>query len=63
MASSPGIRFTRQVRYKSGPDVPGNYILDSNEDPCYENVAGLGAEYTKVSELRTRGNETAGSLF
>jgi hypothetical protein len=28
----------------SGPDVCGDYILNSDEDPCYENVAALGAE-------------------
>ncbi len=27
-----------------GPDVCGDYILNSDEDPCYENVAALGAE-------------------
>ena len=39
------VRFERTTQYTPGPDVPGNYILDSNEDPCYENVAALGPEY------------------
>ena len=44
--TAPVGKQLRQVtHYVPGPDVPGNYILDSNEDPCYENVAALGAEY------------------
>ena len=39
-----GIRFTRPAPYVPGPDRLGNYILNSAEDPCYENVAALGAE-------------------
>ncbi|HXH48333.1 MAG TPA: hypothetical protein VNM47_03085 [Terriglobia bacterium] len=31
--------------YIPGPDVYGNYILESDEDPCYENVAALGPEF------------------
>ncbi|HTV55774.1 MAG TPA: hypothetical protein VMI06_12775, partial [Terriglobia bacterium] len=41
-----GIVFERPERYGPGPDVLGNYILNSDEDPCYENVAALGKEYT-----------------
>ncbi len=40
-----GIRLERPARYTPGPHVAGNYILSSNEDPCYENVAALGPEY------------------
>lgn len=40
-----GIKFTRPSHYIPGPDVAGNYLLNSNEDPCYENVAALGDEY------------------
>jgi hypothetical protein len=58
--SSPhGIRFTRQVPYVPAPDEPGNYILNSNEDPCYENVSALGAEYIGYTLV---GNEEAGPL-
>jgi hypothetical protein len=37
--------FKRSRQYVPGPDVYGNYILQSNEDPCYENVAALGPEF------------------
>ncbi|MCL5671646.1 MAG: hypothetical protein M1423_10190, partial [Acidobacteria bacterium] len=37
--------FKRPRQYIPGPDVYGNYILESNEDPCYENVAALGPEF------------------
>ena len=43
--TSGGVRFERAPHYVPGPDVPGNYILSSSEDPCYENVAALGEEY------------------
>jgi hypothetical protein len=58
--SSPhGVRFSRHVPYVPGPDEPGNYILNSNEDPCYENVAALGAEYIGYTLVA---NEQAGPL-
>ncbi len=42
-----------------GPDIPGTYILQSEEDPCYENVAALGPEYIGWSLIA---NEEAGPL-
>jgi hypothetical protein len=39
-----GVKFERPARYIPGPDAPGEYILKSEEDPCYENVAALGGE-------------------
>ena len=39
-----GLKFDRPSRYTPGPDLWGEYILNSDEDPCYENVAALGAE-------------------
>ncbi len=42
-----------------GPDVTGEYLLRSTEDPCYENVAALGAEYIGWSLVA---NEEAGPL-
>ena len=42
-----------------GPDIPGQYILESDEDPCYENVAALGPEYIGWSLIA---NEEAGPL-
>ena len=38
------VRFERPSPYVPGPDVWGDYILNSAEDPCYENVAALGPE-------------------
>ncbi len=37
--------FKRVKQYIPGPDVYGNYILGSNEDPRYENVSALGPEF------------------
>lgn len=37
-------QFERVASYVPGPDVFGNHILNSAEDPGYENVAALGAE-------------------
>ncbi len=52
-----GVRLERsQV---PGPDVAGQYILRSQDDPCYENVAALGAEYIGWSLVA---NEQAGPL-
>ncbi len=42
-----------------GPDVAGEYILRSEEDPCYENVAALSEEYIGWSLVA---NEEAGPL-
>jgi hypothetical protein len=54
-----GVKLERLLRMPSGPDVTGEYILKSNEDPCYENVAALGAEYIGWSLVA---NEEAGPL-
>ena len=53
------VRLRRTARYIPGPDVSGNYILHSGEDPCYENVAALGDEYIGWTFA---GNEQAGPL-
>ena len=52
-----GVRFERMPHFVPGADVPGDYILHSDEDPCYENVAALGQEYIGWSFA---GNEQAG---
>lgn len=57
--ASGGVRFERMPRYTPGPDVPGSYILHSDEDPCYENVAALGPEYIGWTFA---GNEEASAL-
>jgi hypothetical protein len=46
ISAPPGMKFDRPSEITHGPDKLGQYILDSNQDPCYENVAALGAEYT-----------------
>lgn len=45
MNSPHGAKFARPTKYIPGPDDPGQYILNSVEDPSYENVAALGPEY------------------
>lgn len=39
-----GVKLERPAHYVPGPDIWGEYILSSEEDPCYENIAALGAE-------------------
>ena len=43
--TSQGVRFERAAHYIPGVDVLGTYVLNSADDPCYENVAALGPEY------------------
>ena len=57
--TSGGVSLERTPRFTPGPDVPGNYILHSDEDPSYENVAALGKEYIGWTFA---GNEQAGPL-
>jgi hypothetical protein len=40
-----GMKLERPARYVPGADVCGEYILKSEEDPSYENVAALGPEF------------------
>ena len=42
--ATPAARFTRPATFPAQPDGPGQYVLGSDEDPCYENVAALGEE-------------------
>ncbi len=37
--------FRRPASFPNQPDEPGDFILGSDEDPCYENVAALGEEF------------------
>jgi hypothetical protein len=53
------VRLERVPHYVPGPDVQGNYILHSSEDPCYENVASLGAEFIGWT---LAGNQEAGPM-
>jgi hypothetical protein len=45
LQSSP-VKFERPAKISNGPDTLGQYILNSDQDPSYENLAGLGKEYT-----------------
>jgi hypothetical protein len=53
------VRLRREPHYVPGPDVAGSYILNSDQDPCYENVAALGPEFIGWT---LAGNEEAGPL-
>jgi hypothetical protein len=54
-----GPKLVRAAQYTPGPDTAGDFILASDEDPSYENVAGLGAEYIGWALVA---NEEAGPL-
>jgi len=56
--SPHGVKFERPQPYVPGPDVLGDYILNSAEDPCYENLAALGPEMIGWTFL---GNEEGGT--
>ncbi|MBV9267924.1 MAG: hypothetical protein JO061_17280 [Acidobacteriaceae bacterium] len=58
-----GVKLERPLYYVPGPDVAGKYILDSDEDPCYENVAALGDEYIGWSLVANEDAGPLGSLF
>jgi hypothetical protein len=38
------VKLERPRQYVPGPDVCGDYILNSEDDPSYENIAALGPE-------------------
>ncbi len=42
--AAPAGRLVRPADFPAQPDRPGEYVLGSDEDPSYENVAALGAE-------------------
>jgi hypothetical protein len=58
-----GVKLKREATYEPGPDVAGNYILNSSDDPCYENVAALGAEYIGWGFIGNEQMGPLGSLF
>lgn len=57
------MRLVRPRRVMPGPDVTGDYILHSAEDPCYENVAALGKEYIGWALVSSDGAGAPRSLF
>jgi len=63
-ADSPqGVRLERAPHYIPGPDVTGDYLLNSSEDPSYENVAALGPEYIGWTLVANEQGGPATSLY
>jgi hypothetical protein len=57
------VQLKRPARYIPGPDISGNYILQSNDDPCYENVAALGPEFLGWTLVANEESGPTRSLF
>lgn len=56
-------QLRRPAHYIPGPDRPGEYILNSGDDPCYENVAALGPEYIGWTLVANEQSGPLRSLF
>lgn len=63
IAAPETMRFSREKQFTPGPDIPGDYILHSGEDPCYENVAAMGPEYIGWTFVGNEEGGAARSLF
>jgi hypothetical protein len=63
ISAPAGARVERPARYIPGPDRAGDYVLNSNEDPCYENVAALGPELIGWTLVGNEESGPLGSLF
>lgn len=63
MNTSGGVRLDRPMRMAPGPDVAGEFLLRSDQDPCYENVAALGPEYVGWSLVSSEGAGPMRSLY
>jgi hypothetical protein len=63
VAAPESVQLKRTVRHVPGPDVPGNYVLESIEDPRYENVAALGPEYIGWTLVSNEQAGPQGSLY
>ena len=61
--SPPGLKFERPPEIVHEPDRLGAYILNSNQDPCYENVAAMGGEYTGWTLVSDEGVGVMKSLW
>ena len=46
-----------------GPDVAGEFILNSGDDPCYETVAALGPEYVGWSLVANEQSGPSGCVY
>ena len=58
-----GVALKRPLRITPGPDVTGDFLLRSNEDPCYENVAALGPEYVGWTLVSSEGAGPVRSVY
>ncbi len=58
-----GVKLERPARYVPGPDVCGEYILNSEQDPSYENVAALGEEFVGWTLVANGGTGLHKSLW
>lgn len=63
IAAPADVQLRRPTRYVPGPDTPGDYILNSTEDPRYENVAALGPEYIGWTLVANEQSGPMRSLF
>lgn len=61
--TSGGVALKRPLRITPGPDVTGDFLLQSDEDPCYENVAALGPEYIGWTLVSSDGAGPMRSLY
>ena len=58
-----GAKLVRAGHFVPGPDTTGDFILNSTDDPCYENVAALGEEYTGWTLVANEDGGPRRSLF
>lgn len=63
IAAPADVQLRRVAQYIPGPDTPGDYILNSSEDPSYENVAALGPEYIGWTLVANEQSGPMRSLF
>lgn len=61
--ATPASRLERPSASVPRPDTPGDYILGSDEDPCYENIAAMGAEFTGWTLVSNEGAGGQRSLW
>jgi hypothetical protein len=57
------VKLERPAKYAPGPDICGDYILNSDEDPCYENVSALGPEFIGWTLVANEESAPEHSLF
>ncbi len=63
IAAPVDAQLRRPRRYIPGPDAPGKYLLNSSDDPCYENVAALGPEFIGWTLVANEQSGPLRSLF